>query len=153
MSCFSQVFTPGFKVVQVMFTYVAKKEEWQKKSETSPHPGLESLWRDTQFEPPDGMLAKIYRLSCTAATTQKTHSLFLHLKNTQSTKGMPIRTERVLCEMESTWFSMRKLFCCCYCCCYSGNFLKTSAQGLWCRLTTQLNFQLCPNYCPRKTCC
>lgn len=28
---------------------MAKKEEWQKKSEASPHPGLESLCRDTKL--------------------------------------------------------------------------------------------------------
>lgn len=30
-----------------VWTYMAKKQEWQKKSETSPHPGLKSLCRDT----------------------------------------------------------------------------------------------------------
>ena len=32
---------------KAVVTYMAKKEEWQKKSEASPHPGLKSLCRDT----------------------------------------------------------------------------------------------------------
>lgn len=68
-----------------LLTYMAKEEERQQKSETSPHPGLKSLWGDTEEELGIKSRRITHGTLCRSAVFRKRVSFWGDTKSTQMT--------------------------------------------------------------------
>lgn len=128
---------------------MAKKEEWQKKSEASPHPGLESLCRDTKL-----FTWGTWQNVSQNLSTKPDRAAKPRKKKTKRKASIPPSAQRMLTTHASKKgslqdgfirFQTRWLFCCCQ----SGKFLPTSAEELRCRLTTRI-FTFAPFIVPHR---
>lgn len=129
---------------------MAKKEEWQKKSEASPHPGLESLCRDTKlftwgtWQNVSQNVATKPDRAAKPRKKKEDKKKSLHPSICTKDADNPGFKKGSL-QDGSTRFQTRWLFCCCQ----SGKFPPTSAEELRCRLTTRI-FTFAPFIVPDR---